>query len=63
MTKPLRLRLRVFKEMPAQKNSIWYLGVAKRHSRFPSPAVLEFENPLNGSWHAVEVVNDETSNG
>lgn len=54
MIHPLRLRLRLV-DFPETVDKPLILKVYAKTSPF---AILEFENPLNGSWHPVEVVDD-----
>jgi hypothetical protein len=61
---PLKLRLRIVPAATlAIEPSVWALRAGYtapiEHSRDYDPyAILEFENPLNGSWHPVEVYED-----
>lgn len=62
MIHPLRLRLRVLPLWPGKEDKrglttiqTCYYGA---YHRVTGEAVLEFENPLNGTWHPVEVVDD-----
>jgi hypothetical protein len=63
MHHPLKLRLRVV--LPENlDDGVTYITTGVRwgyHSEneyYSGPAILEFENPLNGTWHPVEVVQD-----
>lgn len=66
MIHPLRLRLRVCPSK-GKPDGVWYLTGGRRilgnrgKDYLAQPAILEFENPLNGTWHPVEVVADEAA--
>jgi hypothetical protein len=63
---PLKLRLRIVPAMTlALEPSVWalkcgYTNPIDRPRYFDPYAVLEFENPLNGTWHAVEVYEESS---
>lgn len=60
MSKPLRLRLRIVKA--EQTVTGWYMAAYAKNipltDNWERFAKLEFENPIDGSWHPVEVVNE-----
>jgi len=56
---PLKLRLHVLPRLSENTTDLrWHIVTAHSDKVDAYPAILEFENPLNGTWHPVEVFDD-----
>lgn len=56
MSAPLKLRLRELPSSDYLEKGQRGIAIGQRLELL-HPAILEFENPIDGSWHPVEVVN------
>lgn len=60
INQPLKLRLRILPPDDMKGGNSLYI-VCQPLAGLCRPGVLEFENPLNGTWHPVEIY-DESAN-